>query len=165
MLSHYLDKQKMVYLLIMLVPALLVIKFSSSKKSISSEIKTLIISRQKLFRGAVVGLLIGGYDGFFGPGTGTFLYFGLVYYVLMSVKIASVYARIMNFVANVAALSYFLSINAIAWSIVVFALPGALIGYWLGSQVIVKGSDKWIKYTVTIVLIVLLVKSVYDVAQ
>ena len=162
MLSHVLDEKRMVYLLLVIVPVMLTINFVKNKRHAQHKDHYLEAKKQ-LIRGIMLCLVVGGYDGFFGPGTGTFLYLGLTYFVFFSVKQATVYARIVNFASNVSALSYFLAIGAIDWKVVTIALPAALIGAWAGSHLVVKGSDKWISWMVVFVLLLLLAKSVYSV--
>jgi uncharacterized membrane protein YfcA len=87
---------------------------------------------------ASIGAVIGLYDGFFGPGTGTFLI--LAYATLLGDQLdaASANAKIANFASNLAALFLFWSKGLILWK---FALPmaaGQALGGWLGAHVTVR---------------------------
>jgi len=162
-LSFFLDQQKMVYLLLVIVPIMLWINYLKPKKQASNLNLSKLPIKEILITGAIICFIIGGYDGFFGPGTGTFLYLSFTYFLHFSIKSATIYARIINFTSNFAAVIYFLCVGQIDWLIVIIVLPAALIGYWLGSNCVIKGSEKWIKWIVSFVLILLLTKSIIDI--
>ncbi len=162
--SVFLDHAGMVYLLLFIVPVMIWINYLKPKKVITSETESIRLPYKKLLLGGVIiSFIIGGYDGFFGPGTGTFLFLAFTYFLQFTVRNATVYARVINFTSNVAALGYFLAVNRIDWMIVLIVLPASLIGYWLGSHCVLKGSEKWIKYMVLFVLVLLLIKSIFSV--
>jgi hypothetical protein len=162
--SVFLDHEGMVYLLLIIVPFMIWINYLKPKKVITQDSQTAELPHKKiLIVGLIISFVIGGYDGFFGPGTGTFLFLAFTYFLQFSVRNATVYARVINFTSNVAALGYFLAVNRIDWMVVVIVLPASLIGYWLGSHCVLKGSEKWIKYMVLFVLVLLLIKSILNI--
>lgn len=163
MLSHILTEKIMVYLLSGLIPILLVINFIKGRLFSHKEYSTAIFSKSIVLKGIFICIIVGGYDGFFGPGTGTFLYLAFSLFLGFAIKQATVYARIINFISNAAALSYFLMSNLIDWKVIIIALPAALIGSWCGSNLVIKGSEKWISWAVVFVLVLLLVKSINSI--
>jgi hypothetical protein len=89
---------------------------------------------------AALGLagLLGAYDGFFGPGTGTFLLLGYAYLFGDDLVRASANAKVGNFASNVAAVLTFALSGAIRWEI---ALPmgiAQIAGASLGAELAVK---------------------------
>src|SRR5690625_5580801 len=64
---------------------------------------------------AGLGLLIGGYDGLLGPGTGTFLVISLVSVLGYAFLPASALAKIVNFATNAGALIFFVPYGAVLW--------------------------------------------------
>lgn len=86
-------------------------------------------------------LVIGMYDGFFGPGTGTFLMFVFVQFLHLDFVRGSGNARVINFTTNIGAFAYFLASGAMVWWI---GLPMGLAnaaGAYLGSHMaILRGS-------------------------
>ena len=96
-------------------------------------------------RGRTLGLLVGGvigfYDGFFGPGTGSFLIFTFVGLFGFDFLYASASSKVINLGTNLAAVIYFSSTGHIAYEA---ALPMAgcnILGSMLGSHLaILKGS-------------------------
>jgi uncharacterized membrane protein YfcA len=84
------------------------------------------------FATAAVALFFGTYDGFFGPGTGTFLLLSYAYFFGDELVSASGNAKVANFASNIAAFVTFLVAGAIRWDIAlpmgVAQLAGALVG-------------------------------------
>ncbi|MFI4979351.1 MAG: sulfite exporter TauE/SafE family protein, partial [Nevskiales bacterium] len=78
---------------------------------------------QQLWIGLATGALIGFYDGFFGPGTGSFLIFAFVGLFGFSFLIASASAKVVNVVTNFAALAWFISHGEVLYAT---AVPMAL---------------------------------------
>ncbi|MEQ1621627.1 MAG: TSUP family transporter [Methylococcales bacterium] len=88
---------------------------------------------------------IGYYDGFFGPGTGTFFAMGLVSLLGLTLNEATVRAKIYNLASNLGALSFFLFSGHIVWIYGGVMLVGMIIGGNLGARLILKHGSKLIK--------------------
>jgi uncharacterized membrane protein YfcA len=103
-----------------------------------------------------VGSAIGFYDGFFGPGTGTFLLIAFVGFFAFDFLHASAHAKFVNLATNIAALAWFAATGNIAYR---YALPMALAniaGSLIGSRMaILKGSDFVRKFVLMMVLILI----------
>lgn len=111
---------------------------------------------------AVLAFVIGGYDGFFGPGTGTFLIAGFVGLLGLSLPQATADAKVVNFASNLAALATFALRGVVLWKI---ALPMALaqfLGGWVGAHLAVKGGARLIRPVVLLVVVALVVKITVD---
>lgn len=84
--------------------------------------------RWALFAGAVLGF----YDGFFGPGAGSFMIFAFVHWFRLDFLHASSAAKVVNFATNAAALAYFAPTGHVLWTtglaMAVFNIVGAVIG-------------------------------------
>jgi uncharacterized membrane protein YfcA len=97
--------------------------------------------RQRLLAALAIGAAIGFYDGFFGPGTGSFLIFAFIGLLGYSFLAASAAGKIVNALTNVSALMYFVAHGDVAYR---FALPMAMCnvaGAQIGSRLaIAKGS-------------------------
>ncbi|MCF6765972.1 sulfite exporter TauE/SafE family protein [Thiotrichales bacterium 19S3-7] len=154
-LSRLLSAEAMVYLLLILIPCILIINtFKSRIFQLKSHHN--LSDMQAINRCIIVSFVIGGYDGFFGPGTGTFLLLGFVFFLYMDYVDASINARLINFISNLSALAYFLIVNRIDWTPALIGVPASAFGYILGSQILIKGYNKIVKRVVNLVLIVLL---------
>jgi uncharacterized membrane protein YfcA len=85
-----------------------------------------------------VGLAVGFYDGFFGPGTGTFFAMGYVALLGYNLRRATAHSKLLNFVSNLAALLFFLPGGHIDWTIAAVMAVGQAIGAWLGSHLVLR---------------------------
>ena len=99
---------------------------------------------QKLYE-RTVAPLIGLYDGYFGPGTGTF--FSLSQVVLRGRDLvqATARAKLLNFATNIASLIFFVLGGQVVWVVGLVMMTGQLIGAYLGSHMVVKGGAKFIR--------------------
>jgi uncharacterized membrane protein YfcA len=83
-------------------------------------------------RALLLGAALGFYDGFFGPGAGSFLIFGFVRFFQLDFLHASSAAKVVNFATNAAALAYFVPSGHVLWvtglAMAVFNMGGALLG-------------------------------------
>jgi uncharacterized protein len=107
---------------------------------------------------SAMALLIGTYDGFLGPGTGSFLLFALVAILGYGFRKAAALGRVLNFASNAGALSYFLGKGLIAWE---YGLPMAaatLAGGWVGSHVGLTHGDRWLKPLFVAITVALMVR-------
>ena len=103
-------------------------------------------------KAAIIGLVIGFYDGFFGPGTGTFLAFCFVFFFGFNFVQASANAKLSNLASNIAAVVAFTASAQVIW---VVAIPMALAnitGNLLGSGMAIKRGAAIIKPVFALVL-------------
>lgn len=86
----------------------------------------------------VVGGGIGFYDGFFGPGTGTF--FAMAYMLLLgqSMVNATIRSKLLNFTSNIAALLFFALSGKVQWVTGLVMAVGQMAGAYLGSNMVVS---------------------------
>jgi len=126
------------------------------------ETKQLPLTRQMIF-GAAIGLIIGFYDGFFGPGTGSF--FVLAFVVILGFEFvqASAYAKIVNCMTNISALIVFIRqgnyIIGIAILMAVFNIAGSVIG----SKMALKRGNGFIRVFFLIIVTIMIIRYGYDV--
>lgn len=100
--------------------------------------------REPLY-GALVGMGIGFYDGFFGPGTGSFLLFAFVGLFGFDFITSSASAKLVNIATNLAALAYFAYTGQILWAV---ALPMAIsniIGSTLGAHLALRHGTGFVR--------------------
>lgn len=111
---------------------------------------------------ALVALVLGGYDGFFGPGTGTFLIFSYAHLWRDRLDAASANAKVVNFASNLASMVTFTALGMVRWR---FALPmaaGQLIGGYLGAQMTIRVGRDLVRNAVLIVSLALIVKLIWE---
>jgi uncharacterized protein len=115
--------------------------------------------------GLVVGAVLGFYDGFFGPGMGSFLvitFVGLFGFDFLS---ASASAKVINFATNVAALALFAATGHV---LVQYAVPMALcsmVGGFLGSRLAIHGGNRFVRGLFLVLATALIVRFGWEVAR
>lgn len=140
------------YLLICVIPVIAVITLK--KKNLKSERS--LSNTQMLVITAILGLVIGCYDGFFGPGTGMFLTLGFTILVGLDTLDACGNTKLMNFSSNVAALVTFMINGNVYYKIGIPCLIFSITGNKLGAKMAIKGGDKVVRPILVVVLILLL---------
>ena len=103
-------------------------------------------------------LVIGMYDGFYGPGTGTFLIIAFTVLAKMSVPAANAQAKVINLTSNITSLAVFLLNGQV---VLLLGLAGAacnMAGNWLGSGLAIKRGAKIVRPVILAVLALLLIK-------
>lgn len=158
-LSVYLSKSAMFGILLVVIPLIFFLQARQARAETSPKELT---PRSSVLRAAAIGLVVGGYDGLFGPGTGTFLLLAFMAFLSMSAKEASANARIVNYASNLSAFLYFLYQGRIFWPVATVAIAGSLCGNWLGSGMVLKDADKIVGPVFRFVLVLLLLKCGYD---
>jgi uncharacterized membrane protein YfcA len=109
-----------------------------------------------------IAFLLGGYDGFFGPGTGTFLI--VLYVALLGISLAraSADAKVVNCASNFAALVVFSIQGVVVWSLAAPMLVAQIFGGWTGAHLAVRGGNRFIRLVVVLVALALVVKVACD---
>ena len=111
---------------------------------------------------AGLALVIGAYDGFFGPGTGTFLVLGMVWWLGFTPTRASANAKVINFASNLAAVAIFAARGEVLWQVAAPMAVAQLLGGYLGTKVAVSGGDVLVRRVVLAVVFVLVGKLGFD---
>ena len=105
--------------------------------------------------------LIGFYDGYFGPATGTF--FSLSQVVLRGRALieATARAKLLNFATNIASLIFFIMGGQVVWMVGSVMMAGQVVGAFLGSQMVVKGGAGFIRPVIVLVCFCMVAKLVF----
>lgn len=103
-------------------------------------------------------LVIGVYDGFYGPGTGTFLLLVLTGAARLPVREASAMTKVLNLTSNVAALTTFIGSGSIVYPLGLAAAVFSIAGHYTGSGLVVRNGRKIVRPVILIVLAILFVK-------
>lgn len=109
-----------------------------------------------------VGGTIGFYDGFFGPGTGSFLIFLFIRLLGMDFLRASVSAKILNVATNFAALTFFVSNVELMWKLGAVMAVCNLTGAIIGSRLAMRHGTAFIRKVFLGVVSVLILRIAYD---
>lgn len=106
----------------------------------------------------VIGFVIGLYDGFFGPGTGTFLIILFTWITGMSMVSASATAKPVNLASNVASLITRIAAGDVLYALAIPAMCCSIAGGWIGSKLALKRGAKLIRFVMMGVLLLLTIK-------
>lgn len=112
---------------------------------------------QKTWQTKVVPI-IGFYDGYFGPGTGTFFSLGAVSLLGTDLVRATANAKLMNFATNIASLGFFMLGGHIIWQVGFVMMIGQIIGASMGACVAIKGGTKIIRPIVVLMCFLMTIK-------
>lgn len=107
---------------------------------------------------ALIGLATGFYDGFFGPGTGTFLILLLTWAAGMDMVTASATAKPVNLASNISALITRIAAGNVLYALAIPATACSIAGGWLGSRLALKKGAKLVRWVMLGVLALLTVK-------
>lgn len=117
---------------------------------------------QQLWAGLATGSVIGFYDGFFGPGTGSFLIFAFVGLFGFSFLAASASAKAVNSITNLAALAYFIGSGNIVFA---FAIPMAVMnvaGSLAGSRLAIARGSGFVRRLFIVIVTGLIARFAWD---
>ena len=106
----------------------------------------------------IFGLLIGFYDGFFGPGTGSFWTMALILMLGFDLKGATAQTKLFNFTSNIASLLMFIYAGLVLWVAGIVMGIGQIIGAYLGSSLVAKKEVKFIRVFFLVVVGVTILK-------
>lgn len=109
-----------------------------------------------------VGAGIGFYDGFFGPGTGSFLMFLFVRFFGFDFLSASACAKVVNVACNLAALLWFGYSGHLLWQLGAVMAVCQIAGSLVGTRLAIRHGSGFVRKLFLVVVTVLIVKTAYD---
>ena len=110
----------------------------------------------------IIGLAIGMYDGFFGPGTGTFLMLAFSMFCGMDLVSASGTSKLINLASNLAAMAAFLFSGNILFQLAIPAAICSIAGNMAGSSLALKKGARVIRPMFFIVLVLLMATVIWQ---
>lgn len=123
------------------------------------------IPPRSLALATTIGLVLGVYDGFFGPGTGTFLIVAQVGLMHATMSEATADAKPVNLGSNIASLVTFAIKGTVVWKIALPMAVGNIVGGALGARIAMKGGDRVVRLTVIAVSLALIAKLTWDLIR
>jgi hypothetical protein len=132
-------------------------------KKISEEDKQQLLTPTLFSFTAALG--VGFYDGFFGPGTGSFFALAFVSLAGYGLAKATAHAKVLNFSTNIASLIFFALGGKVVWLLGALMLVGQALGATLGSRMVMTKGTKIIRplvVTMSIAMSVKLLSNQYD---
>lgn len=159
-LNLIMPEQMLYYVMLAVVPVMAV--FLLLKRDFGQENRSGELGRGQLMAMALgIGLVIGGYDGFFGPGAGTFLMLAFTGLCRFDLLTASGNTKVANSASNLSSLITFALAGKVMWSVGIPAALCGIAGNYVGSSLALKGGAKVIRPMFFVVLALLLVRLIY----
>ncbi len=153
------DEKYLKLLLLLVLPVIATILLK--KKSLPENRE----AQNEWLRHAIVwgaALLIGTYDGFYGPGTGTFLLLLFCYLAKMDVRTASGNVKLVNLASNIGALATSLLAGKVLIPIGLLAAVFSIAGQYIGAGLALKNGSKIVRPVILIVLLLLSAKVIAE---
>ena len=148
--------------LLLVVLSLLVV-YTYIKKNFGLHAEKFHSSKQQILYAILISFFIGFYDGFIGPGTGSFLVLAFVILLGYDFLQASANAKMVNLATNFGSICLFVIKGKIIWKI---AIPMAIcnaIGGFIGAKLAIKKGNTFIRIFFLIVVVGTLIRFAYDV--
>ncbi|HUU06228.1 MAG TPA: TSUP family transporter [Patescibacteria group bacterium] len=151
-------------LLIVLIPFIAVLTLAN--RTLGRENQSHRQSRQRKYSlAALAALLIGFYDGFFGPGTGMFLIFFYTLVLKYDFVTANANTKVVNMASNIAAMITFIINGKVIYAIGIPAACAGVAGNLLGAKLVIKKGSAIIRPIFIFTLLLLFGKVLYDLVS
>ncbi|MCK5545933.1 MAG: TSUP family transporter [Rhodospirillaceae bacterium] len=111
---------------------------------------------------AIFGLLIGFYDGFFGPGTGSFWALAFVSVLGFNMIKATAHTKVVNFTSNFTSFLFFAVAGHVLWLPAAVMALGQLLGARIGANTAIKHGASVIRPLLVVVSLVITAKLIFD---
>lgn len=159
-LSLMVDDRVLKIVMLFLLPITAIAVFNS--KALATEEREPLSTVKTYTIAVLLAMLIGAYDGFYGPGTGTFLILLLTTLAHMKLTTANGVSKAINFGSNIAALTVFLVKGKALIPLGIVAGIFSIFGNYLGSRAFVKRTTGIVKPTMLVVLSVFFIKIILE---
>ncbi|MGL5717503.1 MAG: sulfite exporter TauE/SafE family protein [Paraclostridium sp.] len=148
--------------MLVFIMILIVAIYTYTKKDLGNEDKFEQLTTKNIRLGMIMAFALGFYDGFFGPGTGTFLAFALIKIYGFDFLHASANTKILNFTSNFTALILFMFNGQILYKVAIWYALSMILGGYIGAKVAIKKGPSLIKPIFLIMAIGVGVKLIYQ---
>lgn len=148
---------KVVMLVILPITAVFVLN-----KSALSKYRAPFAVRKTIVVMAILALFMGVYDGFYGPGTGTFLMLMLVCIARLRLERAVGTTKVINLSTNIASLSVFLAHGKVMFPLALVAAIFGVAGNYIGAKYFAKKGAGFVKPLIVVVLSIFFVKLCWE---
>lgn len=160
-LNMIMPEQFLYYFMLVVVPVMAV--FLLLKRDFGTENHSADLGKVRLLVTAGgIGLVVGCYDGFFGPGAGTFLMLAFTGLCKFDLLTASGNTKVANSASNLASLVTFALAGKVMWSVGIPAALCGIAGNYVGSSLALKGGAKVIRPMFFVVLTLLVIRLAWD---
>ena len=152
----YLDSEALKPLILIILIAIAIYTFI--KKDLGNVATKDLSTTKKMIFGALIGAVIGFYDGFFGPGTGSFFVLAFVVILGFDFLSASAYAKVVNCITNISALLVFVSHRNYLLEIAILMAVFNIAGNFLGTKIAFKKGNEFIRIVFLIIVMLMILR-------
>jgi len=139
-----------------------VLAYTLVRKDLGRHHAPRLSARAEALAGSAIAAVIGFYDGFFGPGTGSFFVFLFVRLLGHDFLHASAHAKLLNTATNASALALFASKGMVWWEVALVAALANVAGATLGARLAIRRGAGFVRGVFVVVVGALIVKTAYD---
>ena len=150
-----LDEKYLKYLLLIVLPIVAAVMFK--QKKFPEERGDIPFWKQSCIVW-IAAFILGAYDGFYGPGSGTFMLLCFCHLAKMDLRSASGNVKIVNFSSNVGALATSLMAGYVLVPVGLIAAVFSIAGHYIGAGLTIKNGAKIVRPVILVVLALLAVK-------
>jgi len=148
---------------VLLVVLSAVAVYTYSKKNFGQHAVKDHSSTQQLLYVIAISLIIGFYDGFIGPGAGSFLILAFVVLLGFDFLHASAHAKLINLATNLGSITLFIIKGKIIWTLAIPMAVSNALGGAIGARMAIVKGNKFIRLLFLIVVVGTLLRFMYDV--
>jgi uncharacterized membrane protein YfcA len=123
------------------------------------------LNQSDRIRGVLIGTAIGFYEGFFGPGAGSFLIFLFVRVFHFDFMRATACAKVVNMATNLGALAFFIPAGFVRFQLAIPMAVAMIAGSFVGSHLAMKGGNRWLRRLFLVLALSLLAKLSTDLLR
>jgi len=153
------DERYLKYLLLLVLPAVAAVMLK--KRNLPEESGEIRPALRRLIVWSAA-LIIGAYDGFYGPGTGTFLLLIFCGLAKMDVRSASGSVKMVNFASNIGAVVTSLAAGKVMIGLGLVSAVFSLAGHYLGAGLTIKNGSRIVRPVILTVLALLAARVVFE---
>lgn len=161
-LAMAVEEKYLKYILLFAVPVIAILVLTKKDFGVAGKALPLGIT---LVLAGVSGFVVGMYDGFFGPGTGTFLTLIFTSFLGLNIVKACGTTKIVNFSTNISALITYALSGKVLFQVGLPCVIFAIAGNWIGSGLAIKNGVKVVKPILIVTMALLLLKVASELFQ
>lgn len=147
------------YIIVLVLPIVAFVVFKKDS-FVDGEDKELVLTKRTYVTACACSFAIAAYDGFYGPGAGTFYVIALYLFAQLGARHASAHAKVVNLVTNATATVVFLVNGQACIPLGLAAGVCSMIGAWMGAGMVIRDGARIMKPLIAVAFLLLLVKLV-----
>ena len=136
--------------------------YTLARKDLGREHAPRYAGRAEALMASAIGLVVGFYDGFFGPGTGSFLVFAWVRLLGYDFLNASASAKLINTATNFSALMLFAWQGHVWWHLALAMALANVAGSLIGTRLALRHGAGFVRQVFILVVLALILKTAWD---